>query len=610
LSVAVAWRVLLSALVGFAVVGGTYGVAVLSGVVERDGAFTILRFDQQVTIAADGTTEVVEDLAVRFSAARRGIFRDLDARTDFPSTGGFEVLGVDRGRPDEPWTYALEWWEGGPRVRIGEADRWLTPGDYRYRLGYRAPSWYYELAGEPGVVEVRIDSPGFDWPTDVAAASLEVTVPGAVLSAACVDGSRGTTRACARQPVVAGDTATFELGPYRDRQAATVAVWFSADAFAPSVAPATYDPPPLTASAGPGPWGIDRVPAALLLLGFLAVPLALWEVLSARRLYRDRVTDELLHDRLHPSALPVPPFGLPPAEVAGLLQRSDGEALFLAALVDLDQRGLVHASSGTEAKGLLARARQTLTLRKADVALHPSDAELVHHLVPDGATTTFDGDYDAAVADRARRVQRVLASRARSVFAVHGFLHDEGGLVARAWFRGLIALVAIAYAGLVAFAATAVTPLPAVATAGVVALVAAGWALLRALWRHHRLPLNSEGRDAVARARSFAEFVRTVEGDEIGWAAGQPGIDHHHPALSLLPYAIALGLADSWYQRFGPVMQELAATAATSAGAAWWVTQSGYRGVGASQRGTSTAPSSSGGGGGGSGGGGGGGGSW
>lgn len=609
------WRVLLSVVVVVTVVAGAAGVGVLNAAAERDGAFTILRFDQQVTIAADGTTEVVEDLVVRFTAARRGIFRDLDARTEFPSSGGYEVLAVDRGADGDPWPYAVEWWASGPRVRIGEADRWLAPGDYRYRIRYRAPSWTYELADEPGTVEVRVDSPGFDWPTDVDAASLAVTVPGVVRGAACVEGPRGTTRVCAREPVVAGTTASFALGPYRDLQAATVALWFDADAL--TTPPPTHDPPSLGAAPGLGPWPLDRTSAALLLLALLAVPLAGWEALSARRVYRDRRTDRRLHDRQHPAALPLPPFGLPPADVAGLVQRVDGDALLLAALVDLDQRGLVRATAGSTKGGLFARDRPTLTLRPPapEVTMHAGDAELVHHLVPDGTTTTFDGDYDATVATRVRQVQRVLTSRATGVFAVHGFLHDEGGLVARGWFRGVVALGALVYAGLSVLVVTAATPLHPAAAAGVVGLVVAGWLALRGLWRYHRLPLNSEGRDAVARARSFAEFVRTVEGDEIGWAAGQPGIDHHHPALSLLPYAIALGLADSWYERFGPVMAELAAsaaTSATSAGAAWWVTQSGYRGVSASHQGTSTAPSSSGGGGGGggSGGGGGGGGSW
>ncbi|MEX0705592.1 MAG: hypothetical protein WD041_03145, partial [Nitriliruptoraceae bacterium] len=131
-------------------------------------------------------------------------------------------------------------------------------------------------------------------------------------------------------------------------------------------------------------------------------------------------------------------------------------------------------------------------------------------------------------------------------------------------------------------------------------------------WRHHRVPLNSEGRDATGHARAFRTFIETVEGDQLRWAAGRPGIGHRHPAVTLLPYAIALGLADSWFRRFGEVMAQFAAASTASGGVAWWASGTTFSAVRSAQAATVTAPSSSssGGGGGGSGGGGGGGGSW
>lgn len=245
--------------------------------------------------------------------------------------------------------------------------------------------------------------------------------------------------------------------------------------------------------------------------------------------------------------------------------------------------------------------------------LPKGDDELVHALVPSYGPTVFDGSYDSSVSSRVSFTTNLLTGRASGVFEEHGFEHDEGGPMRSGLVRFAAFVAWLGLAAVLGFLFTYAGPLPGFVPAIVTVLVLVGWALARAPWGHHARPLNSEGRDAVGQARAFDHFVRTVEGEQLEWAAGQPGIGHDHPALTLLPYAIALGHADSWYDRFGPVLRALtAATAgAGAAGAgAWWATQSSFSGVRTAQAGTSTAPSSSGGGGGGSGGGGGGGGSW
>lgn len=620
-------KVVGSLVVGGLVVVGAVATGIVSGMIERDGAFTIDRFDQHVVIDTHGATWVEEELDVSFSASRRGIFRDLDVTTTFPSSGGFDHFAVDRGEGRPPWPYQLQSGPTGPRVRIGDADTWLDPGTYPYRISYTAPSWYYRLQRDPDVVEVRIDSPGYDWPTSVGSATLTVDVPGQVLEASCVEGPRGTTRACTTDPVVDGSQARFTFGPFADREAATVSVHLPADAFAEPALLPTYDAVALGERRGinverllGGPWPVDRPVAALLLLLLLAVPILVWEKVSAWAVYRDRVTDPALHDRVHPTALPAPPFGFRPPEVAGLQLKNDDDQLFLATLVDLDQRNLIVTRTATEEGRWFSSDKEvlTVTLGPGIEQAHPMDAEVVHALLPGGSPAVFDGTYDADVAKRVTKVKRLLAGRRTTVFTTHGFTHTEGGLLARTWFRVVMAGVYLLYAALAVGAVTVATPLHPAAGAVVAVLVLLAWGGIAAAWQHHRLPLNSEGRDATGQARAFEEFVRTVEQEQLEWAAGQPGIDHHHPAISLLPYAIALGLADSWYERFSGVMQELAVaeragaagTTAAAGTAAWWTSSSSFRSVSSSQSGTSTAPSSSGGGGGGSGGGGGGGGSW
>ena len=624
-------RVVGSLVTGAVVVASAIGIGVVGGIIERDGAFEIDRFDQHVTITADGTTEVVEELDVTFSKERRGIFRDLDEETAFHGAGGSEGFGgfddfeVDRGDAADPWDFAIESGPTGPRIRIGRADTILDPGTYPYRIRYTAPPWYYELEDEPGIVEVRIDAPGFDWPTSIGSSSMTVEVPGPVLDAACVEGPRGTTRSCAQDPVIDGGRASFRFGPFSDHESATVAVRLDAAAFTAAADVATAEATELGQRRGlsvarliGAPWPLNRPAAALLLVALLALPILVWEALSAQKVYRDRVTDPALHDREHPTALPTPPFGFHPPEVAGLRLRNDDDQLFLATLVDLDQRSLIVTRTETQPGGRFTSEREelTVTVGPGIVNAHPIDAEVVHSLLPNGTPAVFDGTYDRSVASRVNRTKVVLAGRRKSVFDTHGFRHDQGGLLAETWFRFIMFVLYLGFAAAVIGAVTFATPLHTIAGGAIGLLVLMGWGVIAGVWQHHRLPLNSEGRDAVAQARSFEEFIRTVEGEELEWAAGQPGIDHHHPAISLLPYAIALGLADSWYERFSSVMQELAVAAgggAAAGTAAWWTSQSAFRNVSTAQSGTSTAPSSSssgGGGGGGSGGGGGGGGSW
>lgn len=611
------WRVLVSALVTVGVVVGALMMVWIGELDGGDDAYVVEGVDQVVTIDRSGATRVTEDIGVTFAEGRRGIIRQFDERTPFPSVGAYGDIDVDRGEGEGPWTFAVEDGATGPSVRIGDADVTLTPGSYHYRLRYDAPSWYFVPARAPEQIEVRIDAPGYDWDTTVGPSSLEIALPGEVRDAACVEGERDTTEPCRTSPVIDGDRVRFDVGPFDVGESATVSVVIDRDAITANVPTSAL--PALGTADEPNPWPGGPYTAAALLLAVLLLPLLVWESFAARLLYRDRVTDPAIHDRQYPTAIPAPPMGFRPAELAGLLLRHGADELFLATLVDLDQRGLVTTSVDiTPATKRGEEDTETLTIGPPPpgAALPPADEAFLNDLLPEGTTTTFDGTYDATVAARVSAAQSTLHERAKGVFDRHGLVHDDAGPMGSPAFRIAMSLAYLAFAAVCAGVAGRWSVLDQPIPALIAGLVVVGWGLAHLPWAHHRVPLNSDGRDTVARARSFREFVRTVEGEQLEWAAGQPGIDHHHPSVSLLPYAIVLGLADSWYERFGHVMRELAVAttggAATAGTATWWASQSSFDHVRASQSGTSTSPSSSGGGGGGggSGGGGGGGSSW
>jgi hypothetical protein len=608
-------RAVLTVLVVAVVLGLAATVGLVADAVGRDRAFTIRSFDRDVEVARDGTLAVTEVIEVRFNEPRRGIFRDLPR--DGPRGAGsvwYTDVRVDQGTDDRPWNAVVETApDGGTRIRIGDAATWLAPGPYTYRLRYDLEGLTFRSAVDPSRVQVRLDVPGFAWPTDVERTRLTLRAPTPVQAVACVAGPRRTVRPCDPPPVVVDGEVVAAFDAFRPGEAATVAVDLAAAAFSGDLP--SFQERPLERREGLLPAvPVDPPLAGLLAALVLAVPFLGFETVKAMLVYRDELTDPQLHDREHPTAVFGPPFGFRPVEVAGLLLRRRGESLLLGTLVDLDQRGIVRTESGgTDEKPVL-----TVHPGPHGVEARRGDAVFLRTLLPGRTPLRFDGTYDRDASTRAQRATNELVGQAGRVFAGHGFEHDRGRQLRSPLTLFALALGGLAVLGSLGIALARALPLPGWAVAVVAGLVVVGWALGRALWRHHRLPLNSAGRDAIAQARSFEEFLRSVESEQLEWAAGDPTISHHHPAVSLLPYAIALGLADSWYSRFGGVIQELAA-AGTAGGAAagttWWATQHRFDGVSQARSGTITAPSSNGGGsfgggGGGSGGGGGGGGSW
>lgn len=612
-------KLLLALLIVVAVAACSVATGSINDRVARDRAFVMDEFAQQVSIDADGQTTVVEVIDVTFTTERRGIIRDFDTRTAFPSTGSFHSVEVDQGDPSQPWNHATEGGPTGPSVRIGQADVWLAPGPYRYRLSYVAPSWYYELADRPGIVEVRIDAPGFDWPTDIEVSSLHVEAPGVILEAACVEGPRRTTTPCATPPEVDGNRARFAFRGFTDREGATALVRLNREDFSPEALIPTFAPAPLDQNTLPGPWMLDRTQAALLLLGLLMVPVLIWEIPATLLVYRDKKTDPALHHRQHPTAIPAPPSGLRPPELAGLRGQRDVNAAFLATLIDLEQRGLITTTTSAAPERRAKRTQPTVTIRAnpRPADLDRLDAEFLDALLPMDLPLVLTGSYVPASAAAVQRAKDQVRTRVEDVYEDFGYTHDRGVLLSRSWFRILATLVWLVVAGALVALVSIATPLHPLAASIIAVLVMAGWGLVKALLRFELLPLNSAGRDMATQARAFARYLLTVEEEQLQWAGGQPGVSHHHPAVALLPYAVALGFAASWFKRFGPLMRQVAAASAAGGGVSndtWWLHANAIRSFDRTVSDSARAPSSSssggGGGGGGSGGGGGGGRSW
>jgi hypothetical protein len=121
-------------------------IAVLSllvsfGAPGADATESITRFSSDITINGDSSLSVTEliEVVAEGRDIRRGIYRDLP--TTYEDRFGnriaviYEVLKVHRDGEAEP--YRLESLSNGIRIRIGQADRFLSTGPHSYQIVYR-----------------------------------------------------------------------------------------------------------------------------------------------------------------------------------------------------------------------------------------------------------------------------------------------------------------------------------------------------------------------------------------------------------------------------------------------------------------------------------------
>ena len=168
-------------------------VAVLSAVPGIAGAQEpttgpeeILSYDVTIDVQEDGWLEITEEIRVRASGDRiqRGIYRDFP--TTFPREAGagrieapFEVVGVLRdGQPDP---YVLQSVggparRGGIRVRIGDANTLLDPGEHSYAITYRTLRWI-RYGEERDDLYWNVTGNGWDFPIDSASAVVRLPAP-------------------------------------------------------------------------------------------------------------------------------------------------------------------------------------------------------------------------------------------------------------------------------------------------------------------------------------------------------------------------------------------------------------------------------------------------
>lgn len=560
----------------------------------------ILDWQSDIHVRPDSTLEVQETLRVRAEGQqiRRGLLRDFPTRyVDRHGrrvVTGFEVLAVRRDGLVEP--HALEKLANGVRIRIGNPEVFLPPGEYTYAITYRTDRQLGFFADHDELYW-NVTGNGWDFPIDAVGA--QVFLPGNIDAASIAveaytgpQGAQGRDWEADAGPSLATFRSTRALGP---REGLTlVASWPKGHVAPPGLDQRT------------GYLLRDAWPAGLA-LGGLAILL----------LYYFRVWHRVGRDPPKRVVVPhyEPPPALSPAAMRFLRRMAYDDRCFAAAVLSLAVQGALRIEQ--ESGGLLNRTRK-FTLHRADPSVAPALAEdervLRDRLFAGASSVELDNANHVVLSGAKLEHLRALKSRYMpSAFRANGAWHALG--IALSLLIGVFAVVLPAAKAGFGFSWWFMT------TPGRTALAAVAGALVAnvAFGRLLKAPTVG-GRATMDHIEGFRLYLDVAEGDELKLVDAPPLTVRLYERY--LPAALALEVEQHWSERFATVF----ATQAAAHTPSWysgdsWDTRNVARfssGFGSSFSSaissSSTAPgSSSGSGGGGSsggGGGGGGGGGW
>jgi len=285
----------------------------------------ILDYQADILVHDDGELLVAETIRVRAEGQdiRRGIYRDFPTRyTDrFGNRYNvrLEIMDIQRDGASEP--YHTETLSNGVRIYTGNANRMVGSGIHEYRLRYRTNRQLGFFADHDELYW-NVTGNGWIFPIDHAGARIELPaeVAGADFQISFYTGEQGAKGQDARSDIVNGHTVAFEttrgLKPY---EGLTVAVGWPKGIVRPPTAMERTR------------WVLqDNGAALVLLIGWLAA--FGWYLWAWNRAGRDPEKGVII-------PLFRPPMGMTPAACSYVLSMSFNRQAFAAAVVSLGVKG-------------------------------------------------------------------------------------------------------------------------------------------------------------------------------------------------------------------------------------------------------------------------------
>lgn len=487
----------------------------------------ILSYHSEISIAVDGSMDVVETIEVRAAGqqVRRGIYRDFptDYRDRYGNRVrvGFTVVAATRDGQPEAWREESR--GNGVRVYLGRTNTTLPPGDYRYEIHYRTTR---QLGFFEQHDELYWNVTGNGWSLAIDQASARVSLPQTVATRDLlmegytgVVGSRDTDYGSS---VAEGQGSISTTGALPPGSGLTLVFSF----------PKGVVTEPTRAQKAR--WLLqDNIGLGLALLVVLGN--AAWLTLTWHRYGRD------------PEPGPIfphyePPKGLSPASARYIWRMRYDSLGFTAALVNLAVKG--HLRIEAAAPGMRATTGKLFDKTNSGYS--------VERLASDQPMAAGEQAVLDVLFNKQQRVelkqdnhallQTAMLAHARSLKRdYYGLYFKTNGvrllpsLIATALFTALLAKWELV--------------LPAYVFALIlVALLHLGFLFL--------MPAPSaKGRDLLDRLEGFRDFLNVAEKEDLQ--------RQHPPELTpelfeaFLPYAIALNVEQAWARRFTAVFEAL-----------------------------------------------------
>lgn len=387
----------------------------LAATVPAQAREEIRAFTADIVVQRDGSARVTETIVVNAEGGqiRRGIFRDIPVTMARPDGGtqrsDLKVESVIRDGSPEP--FAVERDGDFERVRIGQQDHALPPGQHRYAVTYRMSG---AVRHHRDADEIYWNATGNYWSFPILTAVANVTLPdgvkiGKVAGYTGGDGSREQAVAISRPAAtVVSFQSSRPLGP---REGLTVAVSFAKGA---------------VANSAPSEARTDWIPIALALL--VAFMVGAWLV-AGRSPARGDIPLRF-----------VPPRDMSPALVYFVRNggRNDtGWTAMIAAIVDFAVQGLLTIAHDGRCFSI------STTGKKPDRPLPGAEESLFAYLIAE-RTVVIDAMGGGRLSwQRAKFMKRLAADnrgvwfRSNAVLIAVGFVLAIGFISAMAWMGAL-----------------------------------------------------------------------------------------------------------------------------------------------------------------------------
>ena len=485
-------------------------------------SLVIERFDAAITVNRDGSIDVTETIAPRFTGSWNGIFRTIPVKYHTPQ--GFnwslrlELVSVTDGQGQPLKT------EASRERHYLKYKIWVPGAEDATRtvvLRYRAENGLRFFEDHD---ELYWNVTGDEWEVPIEAATARIVLPDGAegIRAIAFNGAYGST---ARDASVEQDGTTIRIAmPHRleFHEGLTAVVGWSKGL--------VTEPTKTDRAIG---FFQSNWPLGLPIVAFFAM-LSLW-----RRHGKDP----------EPRPVPVqyePPEGMTPAEAGTLMDNSADMRDVTATLVDLAVNGHMKIEEREERKLFGLIKDQEVVFHRLDP---PSDARpLAPHKQRVLSGVFASGANAVELSDLENEFYTSLPGIKSAIFdrlVGQGYYRKRPQTVQGAWTAGGIAAgVLIGVAGSALSAKLSMTPVPFFVAAVLVAIIVVGFAFV--------MPARTmAGARTRERVLGFEDFLHRVESDKYRRIVRTPEMFER-----FLPFAMAFGVEKQWARAFEGIFRE------------------------------------------------------